>query len=128
MSFRSDLADSIAEYLPDDWHIIDYTDEPDSLDRPTVMVDLRAINPGRTTASLAVDARVFILQPSLNDTGRTINALEDALLDVLFALFQNHTAETGTATPGLFADKYPCWMVDLTFPIVQTSDPEPEEA
>jgi hypothetical protein len=121
MSYRQDVVDQIAPLLPDDWTTLPYSDEPDVLDRPTVMVTATDIDPSRLASQYDVTLHVYVLIPNRDDVALDSDAVDDAVLLVLDALLRLKAVTQGNATRATFQGGSPCW--DITITITATVSP-----
>ena len=130
MSVRDDIAATIRPFLPATWDVRNYTDEPEVLETPLVMVNLTAIRPGLTFRTFAADVTLYVLIPTHDDAEANEDAALDALMPVLDSLYSAAAVEQGEATSGLFPPAFPCWQINLTLQNVRLVDDDPnaEEA
>ena len=121
MSYRQDVVDQIAPMLPDEWTILPYSDEPDVLDRPTVMVTATDIDPARLASHYDVTMHVYVLTPNRDDVALDSDDVDDAVLETLDALLQMKAVTQGNANRATFQGGHPCW--DITITITATVEP-----
>lgn len=114
MSSRSDIVDAIAPLLPDDWEVVPYSDEPDVLNTPVVMVTATAIEPGATAATYAMDHHVYVLIPQQKDVKTNDDEVDDAVLLTLHALLRMRAVLQGRAERATFQGGHPCWDITIT--------------
>ena len=113
MSYRQDVVDQIAPLLPDEWMILPYSDEPDVLDRPTVMVTWTNFDPGRLANHLDMTMHVYVLIPNRDDVALDSDDVDDAVLDTLPALLSMKAVQQGGAERVTFQGGHPCWDITL---------------
>ena len=121
MSYRQDVVDQIAPMLPDEWTVLPYSDEPDVLDRPTVMVTATDIDPARLASQYDVTMHVYVLIPNRDDVALDSDDVDDAVLETLDALLQMKAVTQGNASRVTFQGGHPCW--DITITITATVEP-----
>ena len=121
MSYRQDVVDQIDPLLPAEWTILPYSDEPDVLDRPTVMVTATDINPSRLASQYDVTMHVYVLIPNRDDVALDSDDVDDAVLETLDALLRMRAVTQGNATRATFQGGHPCW--DITITITATVAP-----
>jgi hypothetical protein len=123
------LTAMLTRYLPETWRMIPYTDVPDVLDRPLVMVDVKSLSMGPTFGVLESGVHVYVLQPARSTAADNEHALDDSMPFVIDTLSRVESVTSVTATRGTFAEKFPVWDIDLTLyvPIIHTPDAAPEE-
>jgi hypothetical protein len=114
MSYRSDVVDQIAPLLPDEWTILPYSDEPDVLDRPTVMVTATDIDPSRLASQYDVTMHVYVLIPNHDDVLVDSDEVDDAVLLSLDAILRLKAVTQGNATRATFQGGSPCWDITIT--------------
>ncbi|WP_144797707.1 hypothetical protein [Microbacterium paludicola] len=127
MSMSAQLAELIERYIPEDWRLIPYTDVPDVLDRPVVMIDTKTIGMGPSLGILQAGVHVYVLQPAHSSTEDNERALDDAMPLVVDVLSRVESVTSVNASRVTFAEKFPAWDIDLTLYVPITYD-EPEEA
>ena len=113
MSLRQTVVDAIAPMLPDTWRVQPYSDEPDVLDRVTVMVTSSRIDPGATAHSYSVEMHVYVLVPNRNDALRDSDDVDDAVLETLDAVLRLRAVIQGTAERATFQGGHPCWDITI---------------
>ncbi len=118
----------LTTHLPEAWKLIDYTTEPDTLDRPLVMIDVKTITPGPSQGILQAGVHVYVLLPTRDDARRNEQATDDAMVFVVNVLSRVQAVNNVTATRGDFLDRYPAWDIELTLYVPIVGDEEPEEA
>jgi hypothetical protein len=114
MSYRQDVVDQIAPLLPDEWTVLPYSDEPDVLDRPTVMVTAVAIDPSRLASHYDVTMHVYVLVPNRDDVAIDSDDVDDAVLETLDALLRLKAVTQGSAERATFQGGSPCWDITIT--------------
>ena len=120
MSYRQDVVDQIAPMLPDEWTILPYSDEPDVLDRPTVMVTATDIDPARLASHYDVTMHVYVLTPNRDDVALDSDDVDDAVLETLDALLQMKAVTQGNANRATFQGNHPCWDITITITAIVT--------
>lgn len=122
MSYRQDVVDQIAPLLPAEWDVLPYSDEPDVLDRPAVMVTATRLSPARLASQYDVTMHVYVLIPHHDDVLVDADAVDDAVLLSLDALLRLRAVTQGDAERVTFQGGHPCW--DITLTLTASVDPE----
>lgn len=125
MSTRQDIVDAIAPLLPDDWQVAAYSDEPNVLTYPLVMVSLSTISAGITPATYDLGHHVYVLIPQQGDAAGNTDAVDDAVLLTLHSILRMRAVTQGTAVRGIFQGSFPCWDITIN---IQASVTDEEEA
>lgn len=121
MSYRADVVDQIAPLLPDTWGILPYSDEPDVLDAPLVMVTATDIDPARLASQYDVTMHIYVLIPTRDAVELDFDDVDDAVLLTLDALLRMKAVTQGNAHRATFQGGHPCW--DITVTITATVNP-----
>lgn len=122
MSYRQDIVDAITPLLPAEWRVEPYSDEPDVLDRPLVMVTSTSMEPGAIRATYGVEFHVYVLTPNLDDPLRDADAIDDAVLLLLHALLRMRAVTQGRSERVTFQGGHPCWDITITVQASITDD------
>lgn len=130
-TIRNTLVGLLEQHVPSGWDVKAYLREPENITRPLVMLDYDTITPGPTGAQATAGVKVYVLIPSLDDAERNEDAVDDAMPFVTAVLFRLQSTTSVNATRATFAEKWPCWVIDvnLIFTITddEETDPETEE-
>ena len=121
MSYRQDVVDQIAPLLPLEWDVLPWSDEPDVLDHPIVMVTATDIDPHRLASQYDITMHVYVLIPNHDDVAVDSDEVDDAVLETLDALLHMRAVTQGNATRATFQGGHPCW--DITITITATVTP-----
>lgn len=124
MSTRQTIVDAITPLLPDDWDVVDYSDEPNVLDNPLVMVGSKSIAPGAIVGTYDIEHHVFVLIPQQKDEKTNTDKVDDAVLLTLHALLRMRAVTQGSATRGTFQGGNPGWDITIN---IQASVTDEEE-
>jgi hypothetical protein len=114
MSYRQDVVDQIAPLLPIDWDILPYSDEPDVLSRPLVMVTSTDIDPAQLASQYDITMHVYVLVPNKDDVALDSDEVDDAVLEALDALLKMRAVRQGNASRATFQGGHPCWDITIT--------------
>lgn len=124
MSTRQDIVDAIKPLLPEEWDVVDYTDEPNVLDTPLVMVGMSSITAGAITSTYSLEHHVYVLIPQQGDAKGNTDAVDDAVLLTLHALLRMRAVAQGSAERATFQGGHPCWDITIN---IQASVTDEEE-
>lgn len=122
MSSRQDIVDAISPLLPDSWEVVPYSDEPNVLNVPLVMVSASGIEPGVTAGLYSIEHHVHVLYPVQEDEEANTDAVDDAVLLTLHALLRMRAVTQGRADRGTYQGGNPGWDINLTIQASVTDD------
>jgi hypothetical protein len=115
MSVRQQVTDAITPQLPDTWNVIPYTDEPNVLTDPLVMVTATNINPARSgiPSRYDVETHVIVLTPTYDDPAADSDAVDDAVLLTLHAVLRMRSVTQAGAERITFQGGHPAWDITV---------------
>lgn len=122
MSTRQTIVEAIAPLLPEDWDVVPYSDEPNVLSTPLVMVTASSIDPGATAGLYNIEHHIYVLIPQQGDAHGNTEAVDDAVLLTLHALLRMRAVTQGTATRATFPGEHPCWDITIQIQASVTDD------
>lgn len=124
MSSRQDIVDAIAPLLPAEWDVVPFSDEPNVLNVPLVMVASQTISPGAIVGTYDIEHHVYVLIPPQEDEQANTDDVDDAVLLTLHALLRMRAVTQGSATRGTFQGGNPGWDITIN---IQASVTDEEE-
>lgn len=113
MSTSEDIVTAITPLLPENWEIVPYSDEPNVLNTPLVMVSMSTINPGAIAGTYDLEHHVYVLIPPQEDEATNTDEVNDAVLLTLHALLRMRAVTQGTATRGTYQGGNPGWDITI---------------
>jgi hypothetical protein len=113
MSSSEDIVTAITPLLPEDWQIVPFSDEPNVLNEPLVMVAMTNINPGAIVGTYDLEHHVYVLIPLQEDEAANTAEVNDAVLITLDALLRMRAVTQGTATRGTYQGGNPGWDITI---------------
>lgn len=113
MSTRQEIVDAISPLLPEEWVVVPYSDEPNVLETPLVMVASKFINPGAIVSTYDIEHHVYVLIPQQGDAEGNTDAVDDAVLLTLHAILRMRAVTQGSAERATFQGGHPCWDITI---------------
>lgn len=113
MSTRQDIVDGIKPLLPTGWDVVPYSDEPNVLDNPLVMVSSSGIEAGAMAGTYNIEHHVYVVYPPQQNEQANTDAVDDAVLLTLHALRKLNAVTQGRADRVTLGGN-PCWDINLT--------------
>lgn len=124
MSSRQQIVDAITPLLPSDWDVVPYTDEPNVLNAPLVMVGLSTIGAGITAGTYDLEHHVYVLIPPQDTEEANTDDVDDAVLLTLHALLRMRAVIQGSATRGTYQGGNPGWDITINIEASVTDEEE----
>lgn len=121
MSTRQDIVDAIKPMLPETWEVVPYSDEPNVLDKPLVMVSSSGIEQGATAGFYNIEHHIYVCYPPQKDEQANTDAVDDAVLLVLHAVLRMRAVLQGRAERATLGGN-PCWDITLNIQASVTDD------
>lgn len=122
MSTRQDIVDAIRPLLPTDWQVVPYSDEPNVLTVPVVMVQSTTINAGAIVGSYDIEHHVYVVIPDQGSAEGNTDAVDDAVLLTLHALLRIRAVTQGSASRATFQGGHPGWDITINIQASVTDD------
>ena len=113
MNLRSELSTFLTEQLPDDWQIVGRTASLDGIRKTTLVLWATDVSPLDRPGAYSASYNLEIVTP-VQDPEHVDDALDEALGDVLAAVWDNPATLLQKAERVVWADAYQAWEVTLT--------------